>query len=58
MCEFHDCNCNGLGDIWWTDNCMYVSSIDRRCSFIIYIDQFDVVLNDLTPVISPLKVNC
>ena len=28
MCEFHDCNCNGLGDIWWTDKCMYFSSID------------------------------
>ena len=27
MCEFHDCNCNGLGDIWWTDKCMYFSSI-------------------------------
>ena len=29
MCEFHDCNCNGLGDIWWTDKCMYFSSIDN-----------------------------
>ena len=28
MCEFHDCNGNGLGDIWWTDKCMYFSSID------------------------------
>ena len=28
MCEFHDCNCNGLGDISWTDKCMYFSSID------------------------------
>ena len=28
MCEFHDCNCNGLGHIWWTDKCMYFSSID------------------------------
>ena len=27
MCEFHDANCNGLGDIWWTDKCMYFSSI-------------------------------
>ena len=33
MCEFHDCNCNGLGDIWWTDKCMYFSSIDcNSCS--------------------------
>ena len=29
MCEFHDCNCNGLGDIWWTDKCMYFSSIEN-----------------------------
>ena len=29
MCEFHDCNCNGLGDTWWTDKCTYFSSIDR-----------------------------
>ena len=29
MCEFHDCNCNGLGDIWWADKCMYFRSIDR-----------------------------
>ena len=27
MCEFHDANCNGLGDMWWTDKCMYFSSI-------------------------------
>ena len=31
MCEFHDANCNGLGDIWWTDKCMYFSSIDCLC---------------------------
>ena len=28
MCEFHDANGNGLGDMWWTDKCMYFSSID------------------------------
>ena len=28
MCEFHDCNCNGFGDMWWTDKCTYFSSID------------------------------
>ena len=28
MCEFHDSNCNGFGDIWWTDKCTYFSSID------------------------------
>ena len=29
MCEFHGSNCNGLGDIWWTDKCIYFSSIDK-----------------------------
>ena len=28
MCEFHGSNGNGLGDIWWTDNPIYFSSID------------------------------
>ena len=27
MCEFHDSNCNWFGDIWWTDKCIYFSSI-------------------------------
>ena len=27
MCEFHDSNCNGFGDMWWTDKCTYFSSI-------------------------------
>ena len=35
MCEFHECNCNGLGDIWWTDKCMYFSSIDRLDSSVL-----------------------
>ena len=26
MCEFHDSNCNGFGDMWWTDICIYFSS--------------------------------
>ena len=29
MCEFHESTCNGFGDIWWTDNPIYFSSIDR-----------------------------
>ena len=28
MCEFHNSNCNGLGDIWWTDKYFYFSIID------------------------------
>ena len=23
MCEFHDSNDNGFGDIWWTDKLIY-----------------------------------
>ena len=30
MCEFHGSNGNGFGDIWWTDNPIYFSSIDSR----------------------------
>ena len=33
MCELHDANCNGFGDIWWTDKCMYFSSIDVLSAF-------------------------
>ena len=32
MCEFHESTCNGLGDIWWTDNPIYFSSIDNIVS--------------------------
>ena len=28
MCEFHDSNGNGFGDIWWTDKLTYLSNID------------------------------
>ena len=28
VCEFHGPNGNGFGDIWWTDNPIYFSSID------------------------------
>ena len=30
MCEFYESTCNGFGDIWWTDNPIYFSSIDIR----------------------------
>ena len=29
MCEFHDSNCNGFGDMRWTDKCTYFISIDN-----------------------------
>ena len=32
MCEFHESTCNGFGDIWWTDNPIYFSSIDVSSS--------------------------
>ena len=32
MCEFHDSNCNGFGDMWWTDKCIYFSSIGETAS--------------------------
>ena len=32
MCEFHDSNCNGFGDNWWTDKIIYFSSIDVNAS--------------------------
>ena len=28
MCEFHDSNGNGLGDIWWTGKLIYFGIID------------------------------
>ena len=31
VCEFHGSNGNGFGDIWWTDNPIYFSSIDSVC---------------------------
>ena len=38
MCEFHDCNCNGFGDMWWTDKCTYFSSIDYVAhAFVVFI---------------------
>ena len=37
MCAFHDSNCNGFGDVWWTDKCTYFSSID-------YIPLFPVLI--------------
>ena len=29
MCEFHNSNGNGFGDMWWTGKCTYFSSIDN-----------------------------
>ena len=31
MCEFHESTCDGFGDIWWTDNPIYFSSIVTQC---------------------------
>ena len=39
MCEFHDSSGNGFGDIWWTDNPIYFSSIDmyNALFYILYL---------------------
>ena len=31
MCEFHESTCKSFGDIWWTDNPIYFSSIAMEC---------------------------
>ena len=33
MCEFHDSNCNGFGDMWWTDNREISFQIGRSGDF-------------------------
>ena len=33
ICEFHESTCNCFGDIWWTDNPIYFSSIDTYMKF-------------------------
>ena len=40
MCEFHESTCNGFGDIWWTDNPIYFSSIDDKSPFNDHFDQW------------------
>ena len=37
MCEFHGSNCNGLGDIWWTDKCIYFSSIEGQVFAVVHM---------------------
>ena len=38
MCEFYGSNGNGFGDIWWTDNPIYFSSIDIQTSQLMIFD--------------------
>ena len=38
MCEFHDYNCNGFGDMCWTDKCIYFSSIEGMLSRLRWYD--------------------
>ena len=42
MCEFHESTCNGFGDIWWTDNPIYFSSIDRGLDMAEWIRAWDM----------------
>ena len=37
MCAFHESNCHGFGDNWWTDKCTYFSSIDKLFFFLCFI---------------------
>ena len=55
VCEFHGSNGNGFGDIWWTDNPIYFSSIDMRyicCSidfkmFFLSHNQFSAIISSI-----------
>ena len=52
MCEFHESTCNGFGDIWWTDNPIYFSSVDvyvyeRKVTYIF------ALIDDLGGIFSP-----
>ena len=49
MCEFHESTCNGFGDIWWTDNPIYFSSIDY---YYYYIILYYVQLCNKTKILS------
>ena len=50
MCKFHESTCNGFGDIWWTDNPIYFSSIDimaeiLKHGFTFWMMPFDPIFN-------------
>ena len=40
MCEFHDSNVNGFGDICWTDKLIYFGSIDMLPCHYYYYNAF------------------
>ena len=45
MCEFQESNCNGFGDMWWTDKCTYFSSIEQNLNsmFINPVNEAEVI---------------
>ena len=43
MCEFHDSNCNGFGDMWWTDKCTYFSSSIDRARITLILPLFNIL---------------
>ena len=47
MCEFQESNCNGLGDIWWTDKCIYFSSIDSTTAMQFHMEELDPYVCDM-----------
>ena len=52
MCEFHESTCNGLVDIWWTDNPIYFSSIDYY-ERMTYTSMFRLRYSSLTAQTTP-----
>ena len=53
MCEFHDCNCNGFGDMWWTDKCtvLVVGPID-----VLTVCEISMKLIYILRLETPLKI--
>ena len=54
MCEFHESTCNGFGDIWWTDNPIYFSSIDVTASLFMLVSGGSTAA---TLLITPYKIS-
>ena len=58
MCKFHESTCNGFGDIWWTDNPIYFSSIDIMCMEHIVFDRDMIVSStEIEDIIVDLACN-
>ena len=58
MCEFYGCNGNGFGDIWWTDNPIYFSSIDMPYECNANEDIYLEKLGKLHTILDELDTTC